>query len=130
MAPHVLCGSPATIMSAMPPPLSPVCTKRCENQTGLMISLEISDFLQLRDGVASGNVKFQRGNLMPDQAARNLRDNAHRVALQIDRIKALEDAGRLSDARRARETLATITETRDALRLRLKVVKEVAAAEA
>jgi len=67
---------------------------------------------------------------MPQQAARNLRDNEQRVALQIDRIKALEGAGRLSDARRARETLATITETRDALRLRLKVVSEVVATEA
>jgi hypothetical protein len=67
---------------------------------------------------------------MPEEAARNLCDSAQRVALQIDKIKALEDAGRLSDARRARETLATITETRDALRLRLKVVNEVAATEA
>jgi len=67
---------------------------------------------------------------MPEQAARNLRNNAQRVALQIGKIKALEDAGRLSDARRARETLATIGETRDALRLRLKVVNEVVATEA
>ena len=67
---------------------------------------------------------------MPQQAARNLRDNEQRVALQIDRIYALEGAGRLSDSRRARELLATITETRDALRLRLKVVRKVVATEA
>lgn len=67
---------------------------------------------------------------MPGQAARNLRDNERHVALQIDKIKALEDAGRLSDGRRARETLATITETRDALRLRLKVENKVEATEA
>ena len=67
---------------------------------------------------------------MPEQAERNLRDNEQRVARQIDKIKALEDAGRLSDARRARETLATITETRDALRLRLKVASEVVSTEA
>ena len=67
---------------------------------------------------------------MSEQAARNLRDNEQRVALLIDKIKVLEDAGRLSDALRARETLATITETRDALRLRLKVVSEVATTEA
>ena len=67
---------------------------------------------------------------MSEQAARNLRDNEQRVALLIDKIKVLEDAGRLSDALRARETLATITETRDALRLRLKVVNKVSATEA
>ena len=67
---------------------------------------------------------------MPGQAARYLRDNEQRITRLIDKIKALEDAGRLSDARQARETLATITETRDALRLRLKVENKVAATEA
>ena len=68
--------------------------------------------------------------MIPGPGAQNLRDNERRIALQIDKIKALEDARRLSDTRRARETLATITETRDALRLRLKVENEVAMTKA
>lgn len=65
---------------------------------------------------------------MPEQAAQNLRDCEQRIDLQIIKIAKLELAGRLSDARCARETLAAITETRDALRLRLKVASEVATA--
>jgi hypothetical protein len=67
---------------------------------------------------------------MPEQAAQNLRDTEERISRQISRIRQLERAGWVPEARRARETLAAITETRDALRLRLKVVSEVATTEA
>lgn len=64
---------------------------------------------------------------MPKQAARHLRETERRIHRQIGRIQVLEDAGRITDARRAREVLAVITETRDALRLRLAVAREVLA---
>lgn len=67
---------------------------------------------------------------MPKQAAQNLHETEQRIGLQIAKIRKLEGAGRWPDARHARETLAVITETRDALRLRLKVVTKVVATEA
>jgi len=67
---------------------------------------------------------------MFEQTAQNLRDTELRIGHQLTRIRQLELAGRLSDARHARETLAAITETRDALLLRLNVVISVAATQA
>lgn len=67
---------------------------------------------------------------MPKQAAYHLRQTEQRIALQIDRIKEMEGAGRWPDARQAREMLAVMTETRDALRLRLRVASDIAATEA
>ena len=67
---------------------------------------------------------------MFEQTAQNLRDTELRIGHQLTRIRQLELAGRLSDARHARETLAAITETRDALLLRLKVVDQVTTTEA
>ena len=48
-----------------------------------------------------------------------------RIDRQIRRINELEDAGHWSDAARAREARAVFTETRDGLRLCLKVAAEV-----
>jgi len=67
---------------------------------------------------------------MFEQTAQNLHDTELRISRQITRIRQLERAGRLSDARHARELLAAITETRDALLLRLKVVDKVTTTEA
>ena len=66
---------------------------------------------------------------MPEQAARNLSETEGRIQIQITRIAQLEAAGRVDEARQAQETLAVITETRDALRLRLRVARDVAASE-
>jgi hypothetical protein len=66
---------------------------------------------------------------MPEQAARNLSETEGRIQIQLARIEQLEAAGRVDEARRACETLAVITETRDALRLRLRVARDVAATE-
>ncbi|HWB48040.1 MAG TPA: hypothetical protein VG651_02945 [Stellaceae bacterium] len=64
---------------------------------------------------------------MPEQIAKTLRETESRIALQIARIEELDRAGRHSEARRARETLSVITETRDALRLRLAVARKIVA---
>jgi hypothetical protein len=66
---------------------------------------------------------------MPKQAAEHLQETERRIARQIARITELEAVGHLAEARRAREVLGTITDTRDALRLRLQVVRRVAATE-
>ncbi len=66
---------------------------------------------------------------MPEQAAQNLEETECLIARQIVRIKKLEAAGCFAQARIARETLAAITETRDALRLRLTIARQVVATE-
>jgi hypothetical protein len=76
----------------------------------------------MMNGVWFGTLRLQQESFMPDQAARNLRHTEQRIGLQIGKISSLEAVGRWSDARRARETLAAITETRDALRLRLRAI--------
>jgi hypothetical protein len=63
---------------------------------------------------------------MPEQAAENLGKTERRIENQIARIGELEAAGRVTEACFARQTLAAITETRDALRLRLRVARQVA----
>jgi uncharacterized protein YdeI (YjbR/CyaY-like superfamily) len=66
---------------------------------------------------------------MSEQTAQALSDAEERIDRQIREIYELEDAGLWSDAVRAREALAVFTETRDALRLRLKVATQVAATQ-
>lgn len=66
---------------------------------------------------------------MLEEAAQNLSETERRIEAQKARIGRLEAAGRLIEARLARQTLAAITETRDALQLRLRVVRAMAASE-
>ena len=51
---------------------------------------------------------------MPEQP--DLQHSERRISRQIEKIRELEAAGRLSEGERARELLAVMTETRDALR--------------
>ena len=67
---------------------------------------------------------------MHEQVVERLHEAKQRIDRLIGKIRELEDAGHSSDAARARDMLAVITETRDALRLRLRVAQEVAATEA
>lgn len=66
---------------------------------------------------------------MLEEAAQNLSETEGRIRIQIARIDQLEKAGRTDEACRARETLTVITETRDALRLRLHVARQFADSE-
>ena len=67
---------------------------------------------------------------MPEEAAKNLRVTEELIACQIARVRSSEAAGRFDEARLAREILGVITETRDALRLRLAVARKVKATAA
>jgi uncharacterized protein YhaN len=67
-------------------------------------------------------------DLMLEETAQNLSATESRVRAHNARIDRLEAAGRLAEAYIARQTLAVITETRDALRLRLDVARQFAAA--
>ena len=67
---------------------------------------------------------------MPEQAAQHLQETERRIARQITRVSELEAAGCLAAARRAREVLGTLTDLRDALRLRLHVARRVADTQA
>jgi hypothetical protein len=64
---------------------------------------------------------------MPEQP--DLQHNERRINRQIEKIRALEAAGRFSDAERARELLAVMTETRDALRRGQQVARNVMATQ-
>ena len=64
---------------------------------------------------------------MTQLAAQTLSEAEERIDHLVRKIGELEDAKRWSDAARTREMLAVITDTRDALRLRLRVAQEVAA---
>ena len=64
---------------------------------------------------------------MLDEVAQRLEESEQRIDRLIRKINELESVGRWSDAQRAREALAVITETRHALRLRLEVADKVLA---
>ena len=64
---------------------------------------------------------------MPEQTTTALSEAEVRADHLIRAINELEDAGRWSDATRAREALAVSTETRDTSRLRLMVATQVVA---
>ena len=64
---------------------------------------------------------------MPEEVAQRLRETEQRIDRLIRKIDELEDAGHWTDAQRTRDTLAVITETRETLRLRLRVAHEVMA---
>ena len=83
----------------------------------------------IQPGVSYASMRLVRVSLqrepMHEQVAEMLHEAEHRIDRQIRRIRELEGAGHWSDAARAREMLAVITETCDAFRLRLRVVQEV-----
>ena len=64
---------------------------------------------------------------MPEQP--DLHHNERRINRQIEKIRELEVAGRFSEAECARELLAVMTETRDALRRKRQVADNVMATQ-
>jgi len=66
---------------------------------------------------------------MQEQAAQNLSKTEQLIDRQFDKIRELEAAGRFLEAERFRELLGVITETRDALRLRLTVSSQLRVTE-
>jgi hypothetical protein len=67
---------------------------------------------------------------MTELTAQTLREAEERIDHLVRKIGELEDAKRWFDAARTREMLAVITDTRDALRLRLRVAQAVVATQA
>ena len=58
-----------------------------------------------------------------------LKQSELRLKRQLEKIKELEATGRFSEGERARELLAVMTETRDALRRREQVARNVMATQ-